>query len=783
MNHLANNITENDDQEEKIDFKSYFIKLLGYWWVFAISVLFCVAVSYIYIRYYTPIYQVTAKLLVEDEKKGGGNLNVSDILGDMGGLVNSKSSVDNEVEILKTRLLSEKVVRKLNLHITYLVNGTIRDNQLYKSPFRIELLSETDSLRPTTFKVVSISENFLRFSYVDISGTETTQELAYNQPFLINEIGVIKIQRNSNVPLKEKGYKFSINSIDNATTSLQKSLTVSVTNKLVTTIDLRINHTIPKMGEEILGELIQAYIEQNISEKNKMVESTIDFIDNRLLFVSRELGDIEGDIQSFKQVNELADITEQSKILVANTSEFAKQAGMLETQLNIVEALEDYLKDEAKNTRVLPNSVLPQDLTFANLVEGYNMLLQERDKLLLATTEENPYVKNLDERIMGLRKAMLANLNSVKKSTEISLAQIQKKINSLEDQIRKVPAHERTYLGMYRQQTLKQELYLFLLKKREETALTKTSNVSNAKVIDFPKSESRPHSPKKLIIILIGLAVGMILPIVIVYIIDFLNNRVQSKEDLLKIVHAPLLGEINLSVLEDEHIHANSRSLIAEQFRTLRTNFNFFVRYEKGMSILTTSSMPGEGKTFISINLGSILALSGKKVLMMDFDLRVAGLTDRLNLKGKPGISNYIFSSSSEYLEYVYPSGYFDNLFIMPSGVLPPNPAETIMSDKTADLIERLKNDFDYIVMDAPPIGMVSDAQLLNKYVAACLYIVRQGHTYKEQLEIPQDLYQHNKLQKLGIVLNGVKQSKKTTYGGYVYGEDPKSVKKKKAIA
>ena len=755
--------------ESPDEVKIFFKKVLASWKLMIASVVICLGLAFLLTRYLTPMFKVTAKLLVEDEKKGGGSFNAGELLGDMGGFLNMKSNVDNEVEILKTRAMFEKVVKALSLNITYFQKGTVKNLPLYESPFKVEILKESEKVYGTAFKLSTIDECLVKVEYKDRLTKETISvDSKYGDSFLVKDIGEIKITRNQAVPFEKEEYMFAIYSLDEAIGSLQKAMTIAVTNKLVTTIDLTLNSTLPIQGEKILSKFIQGYIEQNILDKNVVVDSTIAFIENRLNLVGSELGEIEGEIQKFKQSNKLADISEQARLLVNSNVDYIKELSELETQMKIIDNLSKDLHD--KTSRVIPSSAVPADLVFNRLIEGYNMLLLEREKLLLSTTETNPYVKNLDARIAEQRESLASNLDATKKGTDISIKQLRKKIAELGDEIKNIPAHERTNLGMFRQQTLKQELYLFLLQKREEIALTKTSNISNSKIIDSPQADLKPHSPNKVIILSIGFILGFLFPFGFVYLRELFNDKVQTKEDIQKESHIPVIGEIGKTVGDDLSI-MSPKSILSEQFRALRTNLNFYIKSRDKAVFLITSSTKGEGKTFTATNLGIILALSDKKVLLVDLDLRMASLSRQLKMSDKKGFTNYIISTDPDYKQYIYPSELNEKLFIFPAGILPPNPAEMLMNTRTESFFAQIKDDFDYLVVDSPPVGLVADSLILAKFASITLYIVRQGHTFKEDLKTLNDLKTNKMVENIAVIFNDIKVIAGKAYGYGKYGK------------
>nr|WP_068888376.1 tyrosine-protein kinase [Pedobacter panaciterrae] len=764
-------------KDEGLDISKLLPKIIRKWPYILLSVIICLGLSYLYLRYTTPMFRISARVLVNDEKKGGSALGAAaDALGDLGGLLGTKSTVDNEAEILQTRYLMEQVVEDMHLNITYFKKGRVNDIEIYKSPFTVQFVAAEDTIKATGFDLELLKNGKLSLK----SGVMDTV-VDFNGKVTFPKVGTFIISKTPGQLFSEERYKFSIISVDEKVAGLMNDLNVSVGNKLITVIDLSINHPIPKKGEDILTVLINKYVQGNINDKNEVADSTIKFIRNRLAFISSELGDLEGNIQGFKQKNNLADMTEQSKLLVQNTSSFMNELSKVETQLSILSNLQDYLKDESGN-RVLPSSILPGDMVFTGLMDKYNALLLDRDRRLLGVTETNPVITNLDKQIKNMRTDMLANLISTKNGLMITKGQLERQMKSAEGQVQQVPATERNYLNLARQQQIKQELYIYLMQKSEETAISKTSNIANSRTIDPPKSEFKPFSPKRSVVALIGLFMGLAIPIGIIYVLDVLNNKINTKEDITEATEVPVLGEISHS--DDSAnlaVSDNSRSAISEQFRALRTNLSFYLNdSEKTKVILLTSSMSGEGKSFVAINLGNVLAITGKRVLLMELDLRKPGMSAKLNTPNSVGFTNYIVDKNLSAKDIVKPLSIHEDLFIVSSGPIPPNPAETLLNHRVKDLMDELRSQFDYIIIDAPPIGIITDAQLLEPYADVCLYLVRHKFTLKNQINIVDDLYQTKKMKKVGIVINDIVLSDSYGYGyGYGYGSYGDEVRKK----
>lgn len=764
-NTISNDKTAQNDLEG-LDVKQILARVLANWYWIAISVIICLALAHLFARYKTPNYKISARVLVNDEKKGSGISGGGDLLGDIGGLLGTKSTVDNEAEILKTRYLMEQVVKDMDLNITYYRKGAIKSVELYKSPYQVKVITAVDTIKATNVEV-----DFLENGKLAVSTDDLDTLVSPDHSFAIPDVGVVQISRNPGLIQPGEKYAFNIMSVDAKVIDLMTALTVEVKNKQITIVDLSLNHAVPKKGEDILGKLIDKYVEANLKDKNEVADSTVKFIQNRLAYIGGELGGLEGNIQNFKQKNNLADMSEQSKLLVQTTGQFVNDLGKTETQISILKSLQEYLKDDAKNKRVLPSSLIPADLVFNGAVEKYNQLTLERARRLIGVTEANPGILLIDKEIANARADIESNIATTLNGFIITRNRINDQMKKAEGQVHNVPQIERNYLNLARQQQIKQELYIFLMQKSEETAISKTANIANSRTIDPPKSEIKPFSPKKAIVYLFGLVAGLAIPLGLMYLKDILNDKVQTKEDVIKATQVPILGEISHDEGNDNlAVASSSRSAISEQFRALRTNLSFFFKNADEKVILLTSSMSGEGKSFVAINLGHILALTGKRVLLMELDLRKPGLSAKLEISNPVGFTNYIANPELEIKDILKPLKIEENLFIVSSGPIPPNPAELLLSARTQSLMTELKQQFDYIIIDAPPVGIVTDAQLMASYADVCIYLVRQNYTLKQQLNIVDDLQKSGKMKGLSIVVNDIMATKGYGYG-YTYGD------------
>ena len=768
------------NRNKPLSVKQFAFKMMEKWQWFLCSFLICLTVSFLVVRYMTPMYKTSSKVLItEDKAPSPSDDALSKAFGSQFGMGNNGEA---EAEIFRTRVLMDKVVKDQKTYITYFHKGNVRRVELYKSaPFKLTLLSSPDSIM-TQVMEVKLNGNKVSISgELEFSGEEYKREVNLYQQFTIPGLGKVLIERGYEKAVPNQIYAVKVETINETVKKLRKKLEVDIPILMVKILALDITGEVPKKSEDILNKLTEAYVESTLADKNRIADSTIAFIENRLVYVGQELASVEGNVQSFKQSNRITDLSAQATQLISSTKESVEDLGKTETQLSVLNSLEQYLSNANATERIVPSGALLEDPSFAALIERYNTVVLEKERSSLSQTEANPYIQNLNTQIASARGDMLSSLKGMKRSLEITRARIQSRSNTIAGQVNRVPAVERTFLDLSRQQQIKQELYVFLLQKREETAISKTSNISNCRVIEIPFSVG-PISPVEENVYAYGVILSLILPVGLIVLRDRLNTRVITRTQILSNTKVPIISEIGHSEESNKTIvvSRDSRTPIAEQFRALRTNLSFFLTSTE-KTILLTSSMSGEGKSFISLNLATVLAISGKRVVVMEMDLRRPNLSNKLNLKNDFGFTNYIVSKETPPEQIIVPSPTQENLFIIGSGNIPPNPAEIIMNDRTAVLMDYLVTHFDYIIVDAPPIGMVTDAQLLSKYADLTLYIVRQRYTHKEQLVIPQDIYANNKMKNIALLVNDVKNSTSYGYGygiGYGYGYGVSEVKK-----
>ncbi len=755
------------EEAKGIGLKAMITGVLRYWYLFLISLILCLLLAAIYAYHVPAIWKTTGKILLEDEKNTTAKALNSGMNEDLGSLLSVKSNSDNEVDILKSRSLVNRVVSLLNLNVRiYSVEGFKSVEVYEEAPFQVSVHYKKGFFKPQIYQITISDSKHIRV----VNAKEGINQLIAFDHIL--NLKQYDLTFHKAIAFKPQGeYKVIVETIASATKTLSSSYSAALSSKEATTINLILNYTNPQKGEVILNKLMEVYLQNSVENKMKIADSTMKFINNRLAIVGSELGNVEKQLEQYKEHNNIADISTQSKALVEGASEFYNKLNEIDVQLAVINDLNNYLSKPG-NHNVVPSSLTTKDPAFGAAINSYNQLLLERDKQKLSYSEANPVVRNLDQQIERGRQNLIHSVESYQQGLQISKTELNKQNTAFSGKIRQVPAKERIFLDYSRQQSLKQELYLFLLKKREETAISKTSTISSSRIVDPAESDEVPFAPKKPVIYLIGLIAGLSLPAAYLWLKKVLNTKVNNKAAIEKITSVPIVGEIGHNTMKEFLVvdGKGQQSLISEQFRNFRTNLQYILDTKKSNVILFTSSMSGEGKSFLSYNLGNALAMTGKKVVLMELDLRKPKLSENIGLNKDNGFTNYAISNTISINSILKPVPDHENLFLISSGSVPPNPAELLATEKLEKLIVELKNSFDYVIILGPPVGIVYDALLIEKYADITFYTVRQNYTHKSQLDIMNDLYKTEKIRHLYIVINDIENRKEdyTDFRSYI---------------
>ena len=773
-------------QEEENTLKDQLNYYLIRWKWFVLGLLITISGAYFYLKYSKPVYLSTATILVKDDSRGGG-LSEAAILEDLGNVPSFSSvNLEDEVAILTSKNLMGAVVDKLGLTKEYIVEGNIKESELYKrSPIELKYIG-TDSLNAKgygvslnleiisgdSFKVKKVSNDkfeearfgevlnlgFGKFVVVPSATIGAIEKRWYNTDFIIN--------------LKPR---FS------AISSYQGKLIVDNGGRRSSALNVSMQDFVSEKSEDIINNLIDQFNKDAISDKNLISENTFRFIAERLEIIAEELDSVEKNIEQFKSSNKLTDISSESQIFIEENQRIQQQTIDIETQLELSKTIIEYLQDPNRSSSLLPTNLGFDETGIASSIQEYNNLILERDRQLQYGTALNPVVVTLNNQIEEIKTIILQGLQNSRQNLQIRLREIRGQQNRIDSQISSVPLQEKIFRDISRQQNIKEELYLYLLRKREETAISLAITVPVAKVIDRAYTNRNPVFPKPKILYLAAIALGIVLPFLFLYIRRFLDTKIHNKGDVEKILkQIPVLGEIpKIDSKESETIKNNDRSVLAEAFRILRTNLSYFVKAIEGQDkkvIYVTSTVKGEGKTFVAFNLGLTLSSTDKRVLVIGADIRNPQLHRYIDKpEASKGLSEYLYDEKIN-VSSVIDTYSINNkeLDILLSGRIPPNPAELLMRKRFQDLIESVKDNYDYVIVDTAPTMLVTDTLLISQYADFTVYVCRAEYTEKNLLNFPKELKQEQKLRNMAMVVNGVNISNYgygNKYGyGYTYG-------------
>lgn len=770
-----------DTNSQVFNIKDSLLKLVHYWWLFGLLIAVALTGAWLYLRYTTPTYIVSSSLLIRNEKSNmGGPGSGENIFSDIA-LFKSTTDKENEIEILRSRTLMERVVRSLGLSVSYYVTGAVKSTNIYKdSPFEMQIIKLRDS---------SQSFNLLLHFHSDTSFTlgDSAKKYVFGELITLPFGTVRMIPKNVMYPkLQFPDFQVKYNPVSDAAVDYGSSLEIKPTNQSSNVLQINYITENTALGADIVNELMVAYNVAAVEDKNEINRRIISFINDRLGLVEHQLDSVERELQIFKSDRNIIDLAAQSQLYFGNMSELGKSMRDQEIQLQVVNLVDDYMRNPANRNALVPSTLGLTDPTLLGFVSAYNELVVERTRQLqTGATSSNPVIQALDTNIEMARQKMLQNLGNIRRAFTASIRTMSGENGAIKQQITSMPEKERVSREKARQQEIKQTLYLYLLQKKEESSIAEASTTSSSRVIDKALPMEVLVSPKPLRVYGIALIIGLLLPLISIYIIDLLNDKVTTRSDITKVTAAPIVGEIGHSEQDSILVFpSHSRTVIAEQFRIVRSNINFLLADSSAKATyMVTSSFSGEGKSFVSTNLGAALALSGKKTVILEFDLRKPKILVGMGLAKGQGLTNYLVGGA-ELNELAQRVPDVENLYVIGSGPVPPNPSEILLTHRVDDLFNWLKKNFDAIVIDTAPIGLVSDGNSLGRFADTTLYIIRQRYTYKRQLQFVNELYQHNKVPRLGLIVNDVvSKGAKSYYGygggrygyGYGYGHGSKS--------
>lgn len=761
QDHINTNVSHKSELWS-LSLRDLFYKYVRFLPIIILSVALALFAAYAYLRYATPIYSVTGTILIKSEKDGGRSDKFEDIF------VNDKAlNIQSEIEVLKSKPLMQRVVRKLNLEVSYFSKGKIKSSNIYRQgPFLVEFLQLADSARHFVLKIKFGENNQFKVN-------DDKQVVTFGQVFRNND-GVFRLVRNrkDNIPITGE-YQVTWQSTAAAAGALAGGVQVNTKTLGTGILNITMQTANPLMGADVVNMLMDEYAMYTIEEKNKTSDQILSFIEGRLTKLGDELDSVQQVLLNYSNLNNIIDIDIQSNSYFESIKDVDKLINEQQLKVNVADYIREYLRDK-KNAFariVVPSSLGLDDLTLNSLVEGYNKLQLERQAMVDGNIPEaNPLVQEKNSEIEKIRLSIMENIGNIRQTYASSMADLRRQSALSQSQLKTLPFKAKEYYEIKRQVESKQALYKLLQEKKEETQITRSANVPNSRVIDKAYPPASPVRPNRRSIQIMAILLGLALPAMVIFIGEVLNDKVATRFDIEKITAAPILGEVGHSYSEKVLIvNKTTRSMVAEQFRIIRSNLQYIVANKVDKTtILVTSSFSGEGKSFVSTNMGAVLALAGKKTVILEFDIRKPKVLSGLNMPKGTGITNYLVGKNDDLSTLIRPVPGHDNLFVLGCGPIPPNPSELLLDQRVDAMFAWLKANYDVIIVDTAPVGMVSDAMTLGKFADCTLYLVRQGHTFKKQVALIDEFYQGAKLPKVSIIINDVKM--KPGYGYYGYG-------------
>ncbi|PRY90870.1 GumC family protein [Mongoliibacter ruber] len=774
---IIKEIEEEEEVKEKdsLSYKMVFNKYRQKWYWFLLSVLVfgLSAVTFAYLS--TSLYKVQSTLLLRDENKGT-DFNTNALLPEMMGF-SSTSSVENEAEVFRSEFLISKAINELNFYVSYYQNnGPLRWKEIYKNevPITVTFIDKNEQFNQREMGLEISLLNDREFELQE--GKKDKRKYQFGQE-IKNLYGGFKIELNPDFYYEISEFKDTPLKVvfhgDKLGRDIADDFEVQIVNKLASVISLSIYNEHPQKGKDLLNKIIEIYNREAENEKNVIANNTISFIDEQLVGLTEELLKIENEAEQYKLRNAITDVGAEAQLFLNSTTANRQQLADLAIQIDVLESIESYMNQSGNEFETIPGTLTVVEPNLNELISSYNKLQQERERMLRTTQPTNPIVINISEQLASLRRSIIESIKQIKNGLQISKRSLETSSSQFQSRASRVPTIERELLDINRKQGIKQEHYLLLVQKREEAALTlAAASTGNSRIIDPPSSSEYPVKPNKKIIFGLSIIFGFGLPFGLIFIKDKWDEKIQYKSEVQKLTSVKILGELSRNPNKEPIAIAKSkRTMIAEQIRFIRTGLAFEIGNKKNQVILVTSGISGEGKTFFSLNLAISLGLAGKKAVILEFDLRKPALLKSLNLTSNKGLSDFLDSDKNTSLEEVLTNlDGQENVSLIGCGEIPENPSELMLNSRMEELIKKLKEKFDYVIIDSAPVGLVSDSFTLSTFADVSIFMVRYNFTTKDQLKTIEDIRKNKKFKNPMIVLNDAKLE--MTYGyGEAYGK------------
>lgn len=774
-NPYENNMNEQD--EEKINYQELLFRYIIHWPWFVASVLVCLIGAWVYLHFQTPVYQVSASIMIKDDKKGSGSTDLGNL--GIGGVITSTQGIDNEIEVLRSKTILKEVVNNLELYITYYDEDEFPEKELYQtSPVIVNLTAqEADKLPGSALLAMKLSPEGVLDVNLKVGLNEYNQRFEKLPAVLPTDAGTFGFALKDSLSggqmeghKGERHIRAVVSRPFGVAKGYQGALSIAPTSRTTSVAVVSLMNTNIQRARDFINKLMEMYNRNTNNDKNEVAEKTREFINERIKIIDEELSSTEDKLEAFKRNAGLTDISSDAQLAVSGNAEYEKRRVDNGTQINLVRDLIKYINNPLNEYELLPGNIGLSDAGLTTQIGRYNELIIERKRLLRTSTESNPMIVNLDTSIRAMKSNVQAAINGTLQGLLIVKADLEREAGRFSRRISDAPGQERQYVSIARQQEIKAGLYLMLLQKREENAITLAATANNAKIIDEPVATGGPLSPKPNMIYMIALVLGVGMPVGVIFLIGLTKFKIEGRGDVEKLTRLPIVGDVPLTNEKAGSIAVfeNQNTLMSETFRHIRTNLQFMLENDQKV-ILVTSTVSGEGKSFISSNLAISLSLLGKRVIIVGLDIRKPGLNKIFNIPRKEqGITQYLSNPEKNLMDFVQPSDVSKNLYILPGGIVPPNPTELLARDGLDKAIETLKKNFDYVILDTAPAGMVTDTLLVGRVADLSVYVCRADYSRKAEFTLINELAADNKLPNICTIINGLDLKKKKY--GYYYG-------------
>lgn len=751
------------------DLRGTLDKWMSKWYWFAISAFLCVALTFVYTKIKKPVYMVQADVLISPDDSSGLSP-----LGDFSQLFGNSGYVQDELYVIKAHSVNREVARRLNLNKIHKEKGLILSDFKYDD-FQVDVFSEgnvADTLRTAIIFAVEVSDK----GKIEVEAEDKDDTLAEVKadafPVTVDtKYGKFVVDKTKDfVEGESLKTKIIFVGYDAMAESLSKDLDIYIADRKSNVIKLNIETPNIEYGKDILNRVIAIYNERGVEERALKARQTLNFIDERLAMISNDLSDSEQDVEKYKKEKGIVDVGSEAAYQTGKRSQAESKLVEAETQLDILQMTKDFLANPKNKFDLIPTSV--SNAALQEVIAGYNEMIITRMNLLSSAKESNITVRQLDQQISTVRENIVASLDRTLAQQKLVVSDISRQLGGAQGKLAGVPTQERQYRTLLRQQNVKEQLYLFLLQRREETAMLIANSTPKAIIVDEAYAQQEPLGMKRIMKLILAFIFGLIIPAAWMWVAELLRDKFNNSEELRSKTDLPILGEISIDRRGDVlAVREDGSSTTAELFRLMRAQLQFLLKSPDDKVVMVTSTMPGEGKSFISINLAASLAIAKKRVVLVGMDIRKPRLAQYLNISPRKGLTEYLSDSSVKVSDIITPASGRLHFDVIAAGPVPPNPAELLLTERVDTLFAELRKEYDYIIIDSAPVGVISDSFNIVRITDVTVYVTRANYTKFSDVKYLNSVAEQNRLKNVSVVLNGTKARQGYGYG---YGENKK---------